>query len=338
MHEDLLGYLLDALDDAERERIERAIRTDPELQRRLEALKEELSLLAEEPDGSAPPPGLAARTCDLVEAFQSQRRSEDKHPRQPRSGSAQVGVSPRARAELTGTRRTLSVADTVVTAGIFLAAAFLFVPAIANSRFRSEITACQYNLQRLGDALNNYTDKRGGELPPISVTGNRAAAGVFASQLMRDQLLTETGWLVCPGSHLAQNRIGWFVPTLEQLDAAEGRWLMRLQRSMGGSYGYTLGHIREGHYYTPLNEHRTYFALLADAPSQHLPGHQSANHGGRGQNVLFEDGHVEFICSCRGGLRGDAFFLNRAGFTEAGLDKDDSVIVPSETAPLVAWE
>ena len=172
----------------------------------------------------------------------------------------------------------------------------------------------------------------------VSTSANRAAAGVFASQLLRDQLLTETDWLICPASELARSQGSWFVPTLEQLDAAEGRWLSRLQRSAGGSYGYTLGYVQEGRYRTPRNEHRPSFALLSDAPSRHLAGHQSANHGGRGQNVLFEDNHIEFICLSRNGLAGDTIFLNYAGYTEAGLDKDDSVIVPSETSPLLPSE
>ena len=61
---------------------------------------------------------------------------------------------------------------------------------------------------------------------------------------------------------------------------------------MGGSYGYCIGYVDQGVYQPTRNLGRPGFAIMADAPCEDRPGRQSDNHGGRGQNVLFEDGHV----------------------------------------------
>jgi hypothetical protein len=327
MREDLLGYLLNALDDAERERVEDALRRDPELQRRLEELHEQLLWLAD--DEAEPPPHLTDKTCDLVAAQQRHAAGEPPRP------TPLVDPADRARRELLGGSHSASLTDLVIGAGIFLAASFLFFPAIANSRYRSEIVACQYRLQRLGHALTEFSEVRNGLFPPVPTSGKRAVAGVYAPQLVHGEFLTEPCLLICPGSRLARQRDDWRVPTLEELDAAEGGRLARLQRSMGGSYGYTLGYQDADGYRSQRNEHRPHFALMADAPSFHRFAHQSDNHGGRGQNVLFEDMHVQFVRFGDRAPSGDMIFLNRLGYAEAGLDKEDAVIVPSEIAPLV---
>ena len=330
MRVDLLGYLLDALDDAEREHVEQALRTDPELQRRLEDLQEQLLLLAEDADDVPPPPGLAERTCAQAAAWDD--ASEPVHPRRLPNGPAR-GRSP-ANRERWANGHSWSLADSIVAAGVFLAAALLFFPAIAHSRFRSEITGCQYNLQQLGYALTVYSQHHGGEFPQIPVSGNRAAIGLYAPLLIESEALSDPAMLICPGSPLARHRSRWRVPTLAEIDAARDRRLTRLQQTMGGAYGYTAGYLSDGRYHTPHNEGRAFYAIMSDAPSFHLPGHQSDNHGGLGQNVLFEDNHVQFIVSRFGRFGDDNLFLNHHGFSEAGIDKEDAVIGFSAMSPL----
>jgi hypothetical protein len=95
--------------------------------------------------------------------------------------------------------------------------------------------------------------------------------------------------------------------------------------------------VADGRYKTPRNRLRFNFALVADAPSLHLPGRQSGNHAGRGQNVLFEDLHIEFLQSPQREAFGDDFFRNRHGYVEAGVDEGDSVVVPSFVSPLLGY-
>ena len=102
---------------------------------------------------------------------------------------------------------------------------------------------------------------------------------------------------------------------------------------MGGSYGYCLGYFDHGVYQPTRNLNRDYFAIMADAPSADRPDHQSANHGGLGQNVLFEDLHVEFCSTTRPGNGNDDIYANDNNEVAPGLHRDDAVIASSGTAP-----
>jgi hypothetical protein len=77
------------------------------------------------------------------------------------------------------------------------------------------------------------------------------------------------------------------------------------------------------------NLHRTSFAIMADAPSSQNPS-LSLNHGGSGQNVLFEDGHVQYLTTCTAHGCQDNIFLNDEGQAEPGLHVHDAVIVAPE--------
>ena len=220
-----------------------------------------------------------------------------------------------------------------MAAGIFLAVAMLLFPALLHSRYDSHIAACQYQLQELSRSLLSYSDKNAGYFPMIPASGNRSVAGIYAPVLVHEGYLANSRSLVCPSSRLAHCADRWRVPTWGELDQAQARALRVLQRHLGGSYGYTLGYLDNGCYRPVRNAGRPYYALLSDAPSLHLPGRQSDNHGGRGQNVLFEDGHVVFLTECVETLGGDALFLNRPGYVEAGVDRQDSVIGDSQATP-----
>lgn len=336
MRKDLLGYLLGALSDEERDRLEEAIRKDPELQRQLEALKDQLDPIDADIEDYEPPKNLADRTCDLIEDVEEFGVDILPNGFLPASG-ATFWQNDRPR-ELAAGRRTWSFADMVVAAGIFLAASMLFFPAIANSRFQSQITKCQHNLMQIGQGLTSYSDKMAGCFPEIPTSGNRAVAGIYAPTLREMGYVTQDKIFVCPSSRLAECLDEWNVPTYEQIDTAEGGDLRCIQRTMGGSYGYSLGYLRNGRYTMPINDGRAHFALMSDMPSLHLAGHQSNNHGGLGQNVLFEDNRIEFIPTHRSRLNRDVIFLNRRGFTAPGLDRNDAVIGHSFTSPFSIFD
>jgi hypothetical protein len=318
MGEDLLGYLLNAIDEQQRRQIEAALRRNPQLRRELADLRERLK--QEDRDETLdPPPGLVDQTCDLVQGCQAARSGRWQVRNEQPSG---------------GGLRVLSWADTLTGIGLCLVAATLFFPALANSRFRSDIRACERNLQRLGVALYEFSDLNQGRFPSIPIHGNRAAAGIYSPILFHDGYIEDRRVFVCPSSSLADQIFDWCVPAPQDLDQARGVDLVRLRRTMGGSYGYALGYFVQQRYHPPRNEGRPFYALLADAPSLHLPGRRSNNHCGRGQNVLYEDGHIEFIVDqSRTRLR-DALFVNRLGYAEAGADENDSVIGGSDMPPI----
>jgi anti-sigma-K factor RskA len=66
MCEELLGYLLGALEPDEERELEARLATDPELRKQLEELRPLLRPLTAEPARIDPPAGLAARICAQV--------------------------------------------------------------------------------------------------------------------------------------------------------------------------------------------------------------------------------------------------------------------------------
>ena len=152
--------------------------------------------------------------------------------------------------------------------------------------------------------------------------------------LTHDGYLTESDRVLCPDSTQAQQQ-DFRIPSLDQVRSAGGHDLASIKQKMGGSYGYCLGYFDHGVYQPTRNLNRDYFAIMADAPSADRPNHQSDNHGGIGQNVLFDDMHVEFCSTTRPGDGSDDIYVNFNNEVAPGVYRDDSVIAPSGTALLV---
>ncbi len=315
MRDQLLGYLLDALDTGEHEQVEQQLHRDCELQQELELMHESLEPLRANEGEFDPPAGLAGRTCQFVVEQARRHRALYSEP-------------------LVSASRW-SLADLTVAAMVFFAAAFLFFPAIQHSRTSARLAGCQDNLRRLGVALTQYSERNGGYFPSVPTEGNLSAAGIYAVQLTGSGLLPEPHQLLCPATEHGHGRGPFQVPTPDQLQAATGTALQQLQRDMGGSYGYSLGYVNERGYQPIKNQRRETFALMADAPSVGGGSFASANHGGGGQNVLYEDGHVQHLQNCTVQACRDHIFLNEAGQMAAGVHVNDAVIGQSSTPPLL---
>ncbi|MEX2111746.1 MAG: DUF1559 domain-containing protein [Pirellulales bacterium] len=311
MREQLIGYLLDALEPAEHEQVQAQLNRDSGLKRELEVLSRSLLPLTADREFFEPPAGLADRTCVFVAL---------------RAGRVSLAQPPATVA------RQWSMADMVVAAGIFLAASLLFFPAMSQSRFAARVTQCQNNLRSFGMALNNYANIHRGFFPNVPLEGRCSAAGVVAVRLRDLGFLEGKGIVVCPASSLADEAAVFEIPTAAELESASDEQLPVLHRRMGGSYGFNLGYVQDGRYFSPRNLHRARFAVMADSPSAKPPYH-SANHGGCGQNVLFEDGHVQYLTTCRAHGCRDDFYTNDKGVVGPGLHMYDAVIGSSDTKP-----
>jgi hypothetical protein len=268
-----------------------------------------------------PPCGLASQTCSLIE---------------DQLATPASAALPAAMATEVRPRSRWCLADVVVLAGICLAAAMLFFPAIAQSRYAARITACENNLRELGIALIDYSEKAGrGYFPEIPITGNQAFAGVYGPILRDNGYLPDPKNVICPSSTLAAQHVRLEMPTLLQIDQASGTALIMIHRLTGGSYAYNLGVVVDGRYRAARNQGRTHFVLMADAPNLQHAGYRSSNHGGRGQNFLFEDGHVRYVVGCWTDASQDHPFENRLGWPEAGIDGNDAVIGPGPAPPFL---
>lgn len=338
MREELVGYLLDALDADERATLEQRLHQDTRLRHELELLHESLEPLRVDEGTWDPPQGLAARTCAFVARHTLDRPKVERaatNRRPVRTLAPEKTLAPAT----TGAffRSSWSFADMAVAAGIFLAATTLLFPALQHSRNNARIAGCQNNLRQLGTSLAEYSQFNGNYFPSIPSAGNLAAAGLYAVQLAEKQLLPEEQLLLCPSSQLVAQREAcdlFHLPCRQDLETASGAQLASLQKKMGGSYGYTLGYLEDGEYRSVRNQGRSNFAIMADTPSLDVEGRHSLNHGGCGQNVLYEDGHVKYVTSCMPNDLADHIYLNDDGLMAAGIHEQDSAIGSSHTAPL----
>ncbi len=315
MREQLLGYLLGALEPAEQEVIEARLSEDPQLRRELEELRAHLAPF-EDTEGDEeeldPPPGLGARTFRFVR----------NHAGWSALGQGPTGASGGA----------WRAPDYLIAAGIFIATSMLVFPAVHKSRIHARQGVCQNNLRIIGLAVSQY-----GQifqiLPPVPAEGHMAAAGVYGPVLQFHGLLPNPSVLVCPDSQLAV-RGDFRVPGLAELDNADPETLQHLHRVMGGSYGYHPGHIIGGRYYPTRAGNREFFAIMADAVDEMGADH-SANHGHRGQSVLSQSGRVFFAIVPRLVENGDHIYVNDLGVKGAGQGLHDSSICNSPVPPIV---
>jgi hypothetical protein len=308
--EDLLGYLFDALDVADQERIEQELERDELARARLDELRRVTLLLAED-DHIHPPLGLAASTLSLVQrAEMAAERPEWSEP-----------------------RFRLRALDFAVVASILCIAAVLVFPAIATLRGDQSRLVCADRLRQIGVAIAAYADQESGQLPYVAASGPMSNAGSFTVALKARDLIPTLATLLCPS---ANNGVV-LVPEREEVLSAEvdpdRDQIRRLRAHMGGSYGYQLGYD-EGGAYHGRTVGKGQLAIVSDRPprpDEMIQSTNSPNHHFQGQNVLFADGAVRWLPNPFMGR--DNLFLNDSGTVAAGLCASDIVIGVSEATP-----
>ena len=221
-----------------------------------------------------------------------------------------------------------------------------FFAGAAQSRDAARRNDCANNMRQMGGLLVCYSDQHRHFFPFVAANEN---AGIYTVRLVdadtigADELAR---LLVCRSSPLADQiaagRVVVRIPTMERLRRATAGELASLRDSMGGSYAYRIGYI-DGNVYVGIRDDRSPNSpILADAPSFELAGLKTINHGGCGQNVLYQDQSVRYQQSCTLPGLNDHLFLNAAGQPAAGRGPFDVVlgsspttpgVVPSETEP-----
>jgi prepilin-type processing-associated H-X9-DG protein len=332
MEENLVGYLLKAFDPDAHRQVETYLRDHPEARQRLDLLRRALGPLAADREDVEPPPGLALRTLARVAEYRCREL-----PRAPR-------VAPgRAAAPRTWWRR----ADVAVAASILVCATLLTLPIMNLVRDRHNRIACANNLRVIGRALNVYSDHHqtatSGAFPDVArpfadaaedpePAPKQSAAGMFMPVLLSAGLDQDDVSVRCPavGSRQA---CGW---TLDQLRHMSTEDFKRHASELAPDYAYTLGYQDHGQIRGLCRADGT-VPIVADRPpvldsvERAFGVGNSANHGGRGQNVLFTDGHVEWHTEHI--LDGDDFFVNNQHQIAAGLHRGDYVLGSSGSHP-----
>jgi hypothetical protein len=288
VHQQLLGHLLGALDDAEQERVDDRLEHDQQWCEGLTQWRHRLAPLEAMRPEFEPPPGLASRTCRFVASCMPTPVDVLAQQR-PR------GMSP----DLTPPSRTsrFSRCDVAVVALLLVTAVATLLPAIHSSRFQSRVAACQNGLQQFGASLVQYGHQHGTALSRLASNGHLTPAGVTAAEHFSDGFLTDRQQAVCSDAWLAsQGIVPVSLPKTGSLP--KGGRIVTLNQSPGPQtweVNYWPGTWRDG---TDggqrLPPSLADLPLLADAPSADMPGQTLASHGGRGRNVWFEDGHSTF--------------------------------------------
>jgi hypothetical protein len=323
MEENLVGYLLDALDADERREVERRMREQPEARSRLDVLRRALEPLALDRDTIEPPADLWERTVARAEALG-----------RPRPALRVVGTA--AAPGRTWWRR----ADVLVAASLLLCVSLLVPPGISYLHYRADIATCQNNLRQFYAALKGYGDAHG-QLPDVTAVKAPANIAGLVVPVLLEEMRGGTGAdyrelsVTCPGNGDAPPlRIprGLTLRDLQHMDRQE---FERYAAEMLGSYAYSLGYREADSSYRVhrFGPELPPVPIMSDRPPLPVFAGNSPNHWGKGQNVLYGDGHCTFVTSRRVGANLDDIYLNANGEVAAGRYPADAVLGESRAQP-----
>lgn len=329
--ETLLGFLLGALDAPTMSQLAQRIAETEQLQERLLELQQRLMPFAEAVDDQPIPEGLADRTLDAIAAA-SQLESEE--PSGSSDSASSAPIRPLAAQEgLSRTERQGWWDFAGMALGVAICIGLL-LPALTQSREQARREQCSRNLAQLGFSLSQFASlSPQRHLPQIALQGPMSFAGSYALQLNDAGILDDAGQLWCPslgGLWLVQGSL----PSENAMKEASDHFQSYWQQLAGGSYAYNLGYWSEGVYSAPRLDGRENYAILADSPLEDEGRDQWLVHGGRGINILFEDGQVRFVPVLPQLSLPDHPYFNRRGVREAGVDPDDSSLGPSQSPPM----
>jgi len=292
--DDLLDYALGQLEGPQRATAEAELARDPAQARRAERLELALGRLLDDGDDRfEPPAGLASRTVGFVADRRSRRQILDFVP----------------------ARVPFRWADVAVAAGILMAGLLTLLPAVKSARDKMSQAGCGFNLQQLYAGLTHYA-VRHGHYPSVDARDTDAPVGGYAAQLTDEFLLRDLGSLHCPCRGRCPH--DGTRPDPNHID-----------------YAYHVGYrSRDSGQIVPASPRLgAQIPILADQPPHDdhrtiLEGN-SPNHNGRGQNVLFSDGHIQWFASRRLNPMDRDMFLNEARMPEPGLGPEDVSLVPA---------
>ena len=324
MDENLIGYLLKALDADEQREVEKYLREHPKAQKRLDQLRHRLDLLAHDAGDGDPAAGLWVRTLAKVAEHKCRVALPAAPPAAARSGT---GGRP------TWWRR----ADVLVAAALLILVGGLGAAWLAGAHRNKHIIECANNLHQFDLALDAYADSHNGQFPWVGADPPKNFAGSFVPALNEGGMPPGLS-VSCPGDPPRPPSAVTFAE-LDRMNREKPEDFRRATQNLAGCYAYSLGYQEGGGagLYGLTKSMDGRLPLMADAPSCEngnavLPGN-STNHGGRGQNVLFIGGNVEFRTT-RTLPPDDDIYLNAEHKVAAGRGLYDTVLGRSDAVPI----
>lgn len=310
MNEHLLDYLLDRVDEPVKRQVESRLQVDEEARRQLEILRQALAPLAADQD-IEPPPHLPARTIARVAEYACRQL-----PHAPASLRTESAPRPWWRR-----------ADVLVAASLLAVFVGIGLPLLVKLRQPAAIAECAENLRKFGVALRDYKEQHK-QLPALQ---QGDVAGIIVPILKDAGVLPSDFSVRCPGhgTFLACNL------TVEEIKTMTPERIALHAPNMLASYAFTLGYRDDNNVWHPVNRAEdgsdNSVLIFADSPPPGITAGNSRNHAGRGQNVLFLDGRVQFL-SLRT-FAGDDIYLNSANCVAAGNSVRDHVLGSASAKP-----
>jgi len=304
--QDMLDYTFGLLDDPEREAFEREMSTDPALSARVARLGSSVAILVDDGESIEPPPGLAARTVELVENRKRRPHFQDFVP----------------------SRVPFRWADVAVAATVFFAAILTLTVPLMKSRAQMDQTACAFNLGQLGVSLARYTSTHG-SYPVVPAS---YPVGMYGMMLHDTHDLTDPAVLSCPCAARAKARPK--MPSCDDFQKMFSEAPEHCREMLDGHFAYNVGYRRRnGEAVAIPGSPGAFIPIAADGPGWTKDGEilegNSPNHGGHGQNVLFSDGHVSWRRTRWISEMDTDLFLNENLLPAPGVHPADSALVPS---------
>jgi prepilin-type processing-associated H-X9-DG protein len=215
-----------------------------------------------------------------------------------------------------------------VAASLFLCLSLLIPPLVGYLHAQDRRYRCQNNERVAGEDLLHYASEHKDRFPnaadPNLAPRNRA--GIFVPVLYQEEGLNSFTTR-CPGNGPPAH-CQWSVPQLKGMSNDE---FEKIAPQLSRCYAYTLGFKKDAAI-EGLCCDGFPMPIMSDRPprgDQLFSSDNSPNHGGTGQNVLFTDGHVEFLTKRT--IAGDDIYLNRFSRVAPGQNSRDAVLAVSET-------
>jgi hypothetical protein len=317
MEQNLVGYLLETLDSEGHHEVETYLRDHPEVNARLDLLRQGLAPLAADADSIDPPPGLALATLARI----AEHKCRSLPPAPPPSPS-QVGGPP---------RRWFRRADLLVAAVLMVVVGGLCAPWLVRQWDLAQRKACEQNLVTLWKALNTYHENNNGNFPKVQADGPHGGAGIFVPALGDARLLGPEVTVLCPAVGRRQPT-RYTLSDLRDLYGSRREEFNLVARDLAGSYAYTLGYRLPNDIAGLRRDDGDLLPIVADRPGNGGL-ENSPNHSGEGQNVLFIGGSVRWCPTRYVGIDHDDIYLNKRGQVHAGVDRNDTVLASSDATP-----
>ncbi len=171
--------------------------------------------------------------------------------------------------------------ELLVVIAIIGVLAGILLPVLSRARESSRRTQCMSNIKQIGMGLIMYANENSDTFPSDTAYSG-ASPAMRGLNLLYDTYVSDSKFFNCPSDTTVTvaTNAGMSTSTSGGTEAFT---------STQSSYGYDSSHT-----HTDAAD----VAILADRPPATPSATAStANHNGRGQNVVYVDGHVEFVNS-----------------------------------------